>query len=202
MHMLLLCNYLSVSSESFQMLLGKLCFQSDCHGLPSCKACLMTIQLQYWRVFTFSFSSSVFAFSFQGLAHLKAEQGTLSSLYCFFLLRSSHRPGLGPLALCTLTSCPCWFVCCDDPLVAVEEQHGVFVRAARGGCMRLMHVPRLTSTLLLLPPRLLLALRNCGWLWFLQLRCADTLHCSCLTFGASGEEKLGWQDKRNELIRE
>lgn len=48
----------------------------------------------------------------------------------------------------------------------------------------------------------LFALRNCGWLWFLQLRCADTLHCSCLTFGASGEEKLGWQDKRNELICE
>ena len=80
---------MSLTRESFQMLLGKLCFRVMFgHGLPSCKACIMTIQLVLaclcFHLLSLLFSS-MFAFSFQGLAHLKAEQGTLFSLalYCF-----------------------------------------------------------------------------------------------------------------------
>lgn len=83
------CNYLSLTSGSFPIYLGKLCFQSDCHGLPSCKACIMTIQLQYWRAcFHLLFSLFLcvcFLLPRSGSPEGRARYSFLSrALYCLF----------------------------------------------------------------------------------------------------------------------
>lgn len=150
------------------------------------------------------FSSSVFAFSFQGLAHLKAEQGTLSSValyffpsfFCFthwFWGICTARFDKLSVSICVLW----WFPCCCG--IA-----GWFVCLYLLCCVWRMHEDDACSSFRIHPPhasvslrpcfmQTFLALHNCVGGLFLQLRCGDTLHCSCLTFVASGKGKLGWQ---------
>lgn len=63
---------------------------------------------------------SLFDSPLQGLAHLKAEQGTpfFSFLYCFFFFFPlAAWLGFGPFALWAFTTCPSAFVCCSAPLL-------------------------------------------------------------------------------------
>lgn len=66
-----------------------------------------------------SLFSCLFDFSLQGLAHLKAEQGTLSSFFVdisfIYLFFSSLTPVLVvscKFTVCTCTTCPFAFACC------------------------------------------------------------------------------------------
>lgn len=155
------------------------------------------------------FSSSVFAFSFQGLAHLKAEQGTLFSVALYFFLPFFAvfiGLVLGHLHLCT------WQVvrvhlCADGvmiPLLPWNSKMVCVCVCVRVCCVGRMHEADACSSFCIPPPhasaslcpcftQAFLALHNCVGVLFLQLRCSDTLHCSCLTFVASGKGKLGWQ---------
>lgn len=129
----------------------------------------MTIQLQVlvWRCCSncFSLCPSPFDFSLQGLAHLKAEQGTLFLLslcvYIGIVFPPTAWLGFGAFTLCAPTTCPCSFVCCGALSLLLQRTGlGLFVCScvcvcvcfARVRCMAAVHFTHLTFASLSPPP--------------------------------------------------
>lgn len=81
-----------------------------------------------------SLSLSVWFFSLQGLAHLKAEQGTLFLvslhiyIYMYIVFPLTAWLGFGAFTLCASTTCPCSFVCCSALSLLLQRTGlGLFV---------------------------------------------------------------------------
>ncbi len=145
----------------------------------------------------------MFNFSLQGLAHLKAEQGTLFFVFVelYYVFLFPHRLAwFWGVILCCVLSLPVRVHLCVAMLpLFLQRSVCVCVLVGRDAWRHGMFLISTSSLSLSVSLRFCVSspsfhpgfcvLHNCVLFSVPQLTCSDTLHCSCSTSAATGEER-------------